>query len=54
MEHELSVTRKATDSSYLGSSRQSVTRFTDANVETQFANAQIAHRVLGLVFLDLL
>ena len=41
-------------STYLGSSCQSVTRFTNANVQAQFANAQLAHGVLGLVLLNVL
>jgi hypothetical protein len=39
---------------HLGCSCQSVTRFTNTDVQAQFANAQFAHRVLGLVLLGFL
>lgn len=35
---------------YLSSSSQSVTRLTDANVQAEFADFQVAHDILRLVF----
>lgn len=37
---------------HLRGTGQSVTRFTDANVEAEFANAHLAHWVLSLVLRD--
>ena len=45
------MTRTLVTVSYLASPGQSVSRFSDTDVETQLPDLQVSHHILGLILL---